>query len=214
MPQISFIAERVAFVFSLLLFAKGIRKEYRLFFLYTFFVIIIESIGSHMAEDLKIKNHTLFTFACFFYTLFYFYTGHFMVQSKKFKKWIGVFSLLFLGFYVLNILFIQQLKEFNSYSFIVGYIFLIITSSFYFIEFISDDKILTFWKEPNFFIISGYFIYAVITALLYVMHGYFAYLKFPSKNFYLISHQLNNISNGSLYLLLAISFLILWIRKK
>ncbi|MBS0646336.1 MAG: hypothetical protein JSR97_07065 [Verrucomicrobia bacterium] len=137
-----------------------------------------------------------------------------MVQSKKFKKWIGVFSLLFLGFYVLNILFIQQLKEFNSYSFIVGYIFLIITSSFYFIEFISDDKILTFWKEPNFFIISGYFIYAVITALLYVMHGYFAYLKFPSKNFYLISHQLNNISNGSLYLLLAISFLILWIRKK
>jgi len=124
------------------------------------------------------------------------------------------FLILFIFGYILNLLFFQRLLEFNSYSFILGYTLLVISCTFFYIEFIYKEAIIPVWEEPDFFIISGYFIYGTITAILYTIHRYFAYLNIPADNYRTVWNKTNDIANVSLYILLAIAFLIIWKRRR
>jgi hypothetical protein len=208
------MAEWLAFLCSSLLFAKGVKKEYRIFFFYTLVVVLVEYFGNWMASNLKTPNHLLFTFACFFFSCFYFFSiRHFLVSQKR-RKVIMLFFLVFVLIYIVNLTYFQRFIEFNSYSFIVGYTFLAISCTFFYMEFINREAITPLWGEPNFFIVTGYFIYSVLTAILYTIHRYFAYLKIPDLNYRSIFQQINNIANVSLYILLSIAFIILWKKRK
>jgi nitrate reductase NapE component len=208
------IAEWTAFLCSILLFAKGVKKEYRIFFFYTLMVVVVESAGRWLAEELKIPNHRLFTFACFFFSCFYFFTTYRFVNNGRRKRIISLLFLTFLLFYLLNILFVQRLTEFNSYSFIAGYTLLTVACTFYYIEFINREGRITVFTEPDFFIISGYFIYSTLTAILYTIHRYFAYLNVPNSYYRNVFGTINETANVCLYLLLAIAFIIIWKKRK
>jgi hypothetical protein len=209
------IAEWTAFLCSTLLFARGVKREYRLFFFYTLLVVIVESIGIWLAEGLKIPNHLLFTFACFIFSCFYFFTMRrlFITDTGKKRKTL-LLSLLFILFYLVNILFIQRLAEFNSYSFILGYTLLAITCTFFYIEFINKEGNTTVWGTPDFFIVTGYFIYSSLTAILYTIHRYFAYLKVPNSYYRNVFHTINEIANVCLYLLLSTAFILIWNKRR
>jgi hypothetical protein len=207
------IAEWTAFLCSILLFAKGVEKGYRVFFFYTLVVIITEFAGRWMMETTK-HNHRLFTFACFAFTCFYFLTLRSLLKDARRRKLVTILLGLFITIYTINLFFIQQLKEFNSYSFIAGYTMLSIAATIYYMEFIQQETITPIWKEPNFFIVTGYFIYGTLTAILYTLHRYFAYLKIPDTNYRNLFTTTSNITNVSLYLLLAVAFVIIWKRRK
>ena len=136
MPPLYLIAECIAFLCSILLLTKGVKKEYKIFFFYTLCVMIIEYFGLWIATVLKVPNHILYTFACFFFSSFYYFTIRDFFNVQKHKRATSLFFLLFIFFYIINILFFQRLTEFNSYSFIFGYILLVISCTLFYIEFI------------------------------------------------------------------------------
>jgi len=208
------IAEWIAFLCSILLFAKGVRKEYKIFFFYTLIVVIVEYFGRRMAIGLRIPNHLLFTFACFAFSCFYLFTIRSFLTSQSHRKLAGLFIKVFVLLYFLNIFFIQRLTEFNSYSFIFAYILLAICCTFFYIEFINKEVITPFWKEPHFFIVSGYFIYGILTALIYTLHRYFAYLKIEDTNYRAAFVKTIDIANTFLYVLLAVAFTIIWKQRR
>ena len=207
------IAESIAFLCSILLFAKGVEKGYRVFFFYTLAVILTEFAGRWLTETTQ-HNHRLFTFACFAFTCFYFLTLHSFLKETRRRKLVTILLGLFIAIYIINLFFIQQLKEFNSYSFIAGYTMLSIAATIYYMEFIQQETITPIWEEPNFFIVTGYFIYGTLTAILYTLHRYFAYMKIPNANYRNLFTTTSDITNVSLYLLLAVAFVIIWKRRK
>ncbi|RPD42776.1 hypothetical protein [Chitinophaga barathri] len=203
----------MAFLCSILLFAKGVGNGYRLFFLYTLFVIIIEFTGRWMAEA-KIPNHRLFTFACFVFTCFYLYTVRSFLADVRRRRAVLLLLGLFVAVYIVNLSFFQGLTAFNSYSFIIGYTLLAIACTIYYIEFIQQEVITPVWEEPDFFIVTGYFIYGAITAILYTLHRYFAYMQIPDVEYRSLFRKTSDIANVSLYLLLAVAFVIIWKKRK
>ena len=214
MLQLYSICEWIAFICSCLLWAGGVKKEYRLFFFYSFFVVTVEYLGRWIAEVLKIPNHILYTIACFFFSCFYFYTVRLFLRDPKRQNAVVVSWLMFAVIYMVNILFFQRLSEFNSYSFIAGYVLVTIACSLYYTEFINRETIISLWKTPDFFIVSGYCLYAGLTAILYTIHHYFAYLKIPGSQYRIVFQQINTVANVSLYLLLATAFVIIWKRRR
>ena len=207
------IAEWITLLCSFLLFTKGVERKYRIFFLYIFVVVIIEYFGRSIATELKVDNHLLFTFACFFFSLFYFYTLGVFIKDKRHRLIIRYFKYIFVLFYIINLLFFQQLVEFNSYSFIFGYLLIAISCTFFYIDYLNKDIITSFWQEPDFIIVSGYFAYSILTAILYTIHRYFAYLKIPDAHYREAFSKTNDIANVCLYFSLSIAFVLLWKKK-
>ena len=89
-----------------------------------------------------------------FTTLFFVY--HNYLNNLKFKKWIKVFSIIYIIIFITNWLFIQNfIKEKSELPRIMGSLFLIATVIFYFIELLSSEKIVVFHKMLLFWISVG-----------------------------------------------------------
>jgi len=92
--------------------------------------------------------------------LVYYYIYFKWITIKKFKFWIKNFAILYVLLSILNWRFIQNFfTELQSYLFIVGAIFLIISVLFYFIELLRSEKIVVFHKNLLFWVSIGLLIY-------------------------------------------------------
>ena len=216
MPIFFLIAEWIAFLCSLLLFSKNTGKFYKWFIAYCATVLIVEHTGRWIILTLHLTtNHVLYNFASILWTLFYFFSIHHFLASKQNKKIVTGCSILFLLFWLINIIFIQGFNHFDSYSFIIGFILIALCCVLYYIEMMKKNTIILFKKEPAFFIVSGYFIFSFLTALIYTLHEYFAYFNTPVTTEYRTAfNTMTDISNVALYLLLSIAFIIKWISTR
>lgn len=207
--------ELLAFFTSLLLLKKPIQKEYLPYFWYCLSVIFIESAGKAILLTGHRSNHTLYTFANIYFANMYFYFLLRILQTMAYKKTLRVLLVIYNVFAIINLLFIQQLREANTFSEIVEYIFIVVGCCLYYIEFISIETVISFSETPQFFLITGLFFFSALCGINKVIHRFFAYksmdviMKFrPSY------HTIICIANACLYLLFSVAFLLIWNKKK
>ena len=89
-----------------------------------------------------------------FNTLFYVYYKSLL--TLKFKKWIKLFTIIYLFVFIINWIFLQDfIKERSEIPRILGSLFLIITIIFYLIELLRSEKILVFHRTLHFWVSVG-----------------------------------------------------------
>ena len=214
MPIFFLIAEWIAFLCSLLLLARGVPKQYWWFLAYCAFVLCVEYSSLWLIHSGKLSNHVLFNFAELLYDNFYLLTIRLFLLHKKNRKVLLTFSVAISIFWLLNLAFIQGINKLNTYTSISGGVLIIISCIIYYLELLTKESIVLLQDEPSFYIVSGYFIFSVLSSLIYTLHEYFAYRKTPVAYYRQAFNNTVEISNVALYLLLSISFILLWKKKK
>lgn len=146
--------------------------------------------------------------AILFYS-FYFYK---ILKTRIFKKTIKilaisffVFSIFYIGFHW-NLFFNQFFKLIKLF----GAIIIFICTVLYFIEILTGDKVLVFYKSINFYIAATIFIWwLVITPLTFYDSYYFYEVgKAPyDQNFAMIRKQIYLFANIFMYLTFTIAFI-------
>lgn len=150
----------------------------------------------------------------FFTTIeFVFYSWLFFQETnnKKQKKGIQIFTSGYLIVFVLNILFVQGVSKFHSYSYLLGSLMIIYYTCSFFYDLFHKENYVNLVHFPMFWICIG---------LLFFYTGmFFYYIFFEALAFeYLIKflmlfNVLMNIFNIILYLSFSIAFICQPIRK-
>lgn len=142
-----------------------IRKVYHIkavkWIFYTFVVGVCISIiqSVHFFQ----KTNNLYTFHIFVPIEFTFLTLFFrdVLHKSIPKKFFHILIVFFLIFSVINSLFLQELKKFNTYNIFIESIVIIGLSSFYFVRGVRKMETLKEFQETNyiFYIVAGIFLY-------------------------------------------------------
>ena len=185
---------------------KGTSERYFPFFLMITF--IIDSIISPCIGNLtEYKNYFIYNSYILFYFIFYFIWFQNITNGKHAKQLILCCLSVTILFYIYNLTFQDFFNEYLSMSFIVGSFFLVICSSYKFIQILKEDNVIEFKSNISFWIIVGLLIFSVgIIPLLYFNQ----FLNSSSDVF--ISHIIIIILlNAILYGCYSIGFL--WSKK-
>ena len=148
------------------------KHTYLKYFLYLLWFIAFSELFATYIHNYQIKtflyfdkkgidyNHWVYNILDSVSFLVYFYIFYKATKTKKFKFWIKNFAVAYILFSITNWIFIQNfLSETQSYLFIIGAIFLIISILFYFIELLKSEKVLIFHKNILFWISTGLLLY-------------------------------------------------------
>lgn len=209
------IGQFIAFILSISLIFPGIEKKHRSLFYYCIFMMVIEFTGYLEMVFGRSNNHTLFTFANIGFYLFYFY---FVLQSMVnvgYKNIIRSLRIIYLAFSITNILFIQRLNELNTFSNIVGCIFVSIGCCLYYAEFIAENQVVSFIQRPDFFLITGIFFFCSLMGINFTIHRYYAYTNMDLIHKVRPVHQaIKIIANYSMYSLMSVYCILIWNKRK
>lgn len=150
-----FYFELLAFVTSAVFLFKAKNRSLRWFPYYLFFIICVEFTAVYIRTVLHQPNVWLYNFSIPVEYLFFglvFFINLRSLSNRYLARW---FLILFSGFAIFNIAFIQGLGKFNSNIVLVGSFFMILLSSIMLFEIYSKDQASTIWIESLFWIASG-----------------------------------------------------------
>ncbi len=173
-----------AYIFSVLSFITffvGVitynkyKNSFLKYFLYFLFYEFLTEITSYYIgfilnkRTFLIFNIYILISSIFFLTLFRFYIN-------KHKIYINFMLIVYLIFYVCNVLFIQKtLQTFQSYSIILESIFVVISSIILFIELLNSDDILKINRSLLFWVSIGLLLFYVGILPIIIMANFLNY---------------------------------------
>lgn len=154
--DLSLSSEILALIASIISF-KRLRSSFLFYFIpFMAFIVTVELTGSYMARTVG-KNHILYNITA--PTGILFYLVYFYQLLPKHSKWVYAFAGSYITFVLINLLFIQKMDRFNSYSQMLGSFFLILLSCIYFIQAIQNgEQANVTLTNGNFWIVSGLFL--------------------------------------------------------
>lgn len=163
------IFQFLTLIIVLIYYRKIRRTPERLFPLFILITFIIDSIISPCIGFLTdYTNYFIYNLYLLFYFIFYFVWFKNIIYGKHAKVIVYSFLIITILFYLYNLTFQDFYEEYMSMSFIVGSFFIVICSSYKFIQILRDDNIIDFKHNPSFWIIVGLLIFSVgIIPLLY-----------------------------------------------
>jgi hypothetical protein len=193
-----------AFLASLISFRKNFLRPLRFFSFILFFSFAIELTGfiysrilhRHNAHIYNLNFLVIFPFYAFFYSQFF--------PSHKMKRRILLLTSCYFLFALVNIIFIQGLNTWNSYSLIAGSLLNIYLSVSYFQNLLPNKELIKFQSDPVFWISVGVLIFYLVEL------PYISLLNYLNSNFLILSKQLLmilKILNMLMYSLFTIAFL-------
>lgn len=176
-------------------------------------IVLNEQLGGYMGRN-KIwmyegtYNYWVYNLIRPIYTLFIYFIYLKSLQNSKFAVWIKRFMVVYVFAYLINIIFIQDFfTNIQSNTMILGSLFIVICTVFYFIELLRSEKITIFHKQLLFWISIGLLIFHSGTIPLTLAFEYYAYFSYI-HNIYLITYILGIV----MYLLFTFGFI--WSRKE
>ncbi len=210
-----FLAECFAFLCSILLFSKGIKKYLIVFSFYCFAVIVNETISTQLITNWhKETNYVLNNFAILVFFSFYMFTCLQEVESVLKKRFIILIEIIFLLNWLVEIN-VNTIYQLVDYTLIIGCICTAITALIYMTELLANYQIVNPLKCMFFYVASAYLLYSIPLAIIFALHKYFAVNKTPvEKDFRQVFSIIINIVNVLMYLLLSISFITAWKQRK
>lgn len=180
-------------------------KWLQLFFYFLLFTLAIETVAALYSQRYQKSNH--FILNIYLLINFCFYLLIFMkaFEKRSLKIFARATLLLFVLFYLADIIFIEGFYYFNVYSFCIGSVFIVLCCLLYFMGLLTSDKLVNYFTIPMFWISTGLLFFYVgnlvqMSLLKYIIDNRLD----PGGEIYLfISVTLNVLLYGAL----TISFL-------
>jgi hypothetical protein len=207
-----FIIILVSFIASLTNYLDKSSPLYLKIFPVLILVVLVgEYIGLQMARKhqtnvflYNIIGAIEFTFYLFFY--------HSIYRASQARKIMLILIMVYWVAALINIFFIQGINVFNTYTYMVGCLFVILASSYYFLEMFRYPQSGSIMREPAFWITSALLFY--YTCVLPVF-GILNYISSISRYWNHVLRFIINLTNILLYSLFTLAFLCkLSFRKK
>ena len=175
-------------------------KLYPIFLLLT---VVEELFGLYLAQRTG-SNTILYNFYNIIQFGFYFFVLKEIVANPKIKRLILLILYTFVVFAVINIVFIQKVKNWNSVSYAFGSLITVALVIYYFFELFKQPKATNLIRDPAFWICTGLLFFFCCS------FPFFGLANLLTKAPAIIIRNLQGILtliNISLYLLITIAFL-------
>ena len=149
------------------------KHTYLKYVLYLLWYVTFSEFFAEYAHDNKLTSFLFFnqengrSYTYWIYNLLdtisfltYYYIFYHSIITKRYKLLIKIFAISYIILSIINWAFIQNFFiELQSFLFIIGAVFLIISIIFYFIEFLKSEKVLLFHKSLLFWMSVGLLLY-------------------------------------------------------
>jgi hypothetical protein len=149
---LSFLAGLTAF------FRPRASLSLRVFPLFLLLTLIVEIFGQYLADH-KHSNIGIFNFFEILEFTFYFWVLQHIIRNSVAKKIIFHLVWVFPLFSFMNVFFIQGLNTFNTITYSLGSLIIVILTIFYFFELFQLPGSIPVLREPAFWICCGLLIY-------------------------------------------------------
>lgn len=184
--------ELVTAIIAAVLFKKYIASKEKYFLYFLWFTLIFEIIGAVMRYVFEWQTIGYYNFYILISFLFYYHWYYTIIQSKSIKNVVLIFSVLFLGVALYNLLF-QSWFEYHQYTFIVGALLTLVCTIFHFWQLLHSDEILELKYKLSFWISTGLLLFNIgMVPFMLLSH----HLNFKGNSYYLILITLNVILYG------------------
>ena len=148
-----------------------IPKETFILFWYFIASVLIFGYSNYLADQVK---NNMFLYHIFSILELSLLLGYFrkIIGTSIVKRVIIWIIVLFLGFSLCNIIYLENLNSLNSNSQSIEFLILIIFCFIYYNELAKSDEIVIFFKIPVFWIVTGFFIYFSCTIIVFAFYKY------------------------------------------
>lgn len=199
------ILELLALLFSLAFFRQLRVSFLRLFPLFLLLTVSVELGSQWIYYYFKLGTGWLYNI--FIGVQMLFFLSLFFVENRNHKrKNIALTSgLIFLLFYIVNLLFLQGVTNFNYISYLVGCFLLMINACIFFLELISRSESEGFFKQQLFWVTSGILVFFT-GSFFYFLFWYWLVIRNVDSNGHLF-RVLLDILNIVFYCALIIGFI-------
>ena len=109
------------------------------------------------------------------------------LQTKKLSKSVIEIIILYLVFWIFNIVLWEPLNTFNSYSAALSNLIVLIFCLSNMLQLAKSDEVLYFQRSPAFWIISGFLFSSAINIMVYASYKYYTLNKIDGRMIWLIS---------------------------
>src|SRR5579871_1228018 len=197
------IAECACFIAAILLLKKR-TTIWRLFILFLFFTLCVETTGWFVTFILKTKgNGWLFNFNMFINVVFCTWMLSNAEQLQKIKRLINYIIAFFLFFSIINLIFFQGLLAYNSLTEVFGDIIFIVLSLYFFFLLLREDQYRNVFLYEYFWYANGLLFYSLGAVVLFLYYSDRKSVKMPG-----LSNQAYRTINDTLNVLLYGSYII------
>jgi hypothetical protein len=174
-------------------------KQFPFFLLIILIIELIGQLNQKRGNNVLLYNLTSIGEFCFY--SFYFTQT---ILGKKIKKEISLFIYLFTFFSFSNLFFFQGYYSFNTYTYSIGCISIVILSSLYYYQLFKSSDNIDLLHEPSFWITTGLIFYYISSITIFGMLNYISILPKVIRN---NLQQITLLINAFFYSLFIIAFL-------
>lgn len=206
-------SEITAAITATIFYFKYKESPVKFILMFLWLIVFNEQMGDYMGRN-KIwlyqdnYNYWIYNVIRPFKTLLIFFIYFKTLKTKMYVLWIKRFMIIYCIIYPINILFIQDFfTNIQSNTMVLGALFTVICTIFYFIELLRSEKIIVFHKQLLFWISIGLLIFYSGTIPLILAHEYYAHFNYIHSIFLIIY-----ILGIVMYLLFSFGFI--WSRKE
>ena len=204
MPIAVIIFILVSFAVSLSnYFSKNAPLYLRLFPVFLFLVLLCEYEGYLMAHrhQNNLYLYNIIIIVEFLFYMFFFYSAY---RVSVAKKAVMVLMVIYLIGALINIFFIQGMKVFHTYTFMIGCLLVIAGSIYYFLQMFRYPQTGSIIRDPAFWIASALLFYY---ACVLPVYGVLNYISSMTRYFNHTLKFIINFMNILLYSLFTLAFL-------
>lgn len=141
---------------TVIIFYKKLQPKWLRLFLYLLVFILAAEIGSGLySQYTKKSNHFIINIYLPVSFSFYFFIFFKTFETKKFKIITYTAFILYLLFCVYDIMFIEGFYYFNTYSYCLGCILIVMCCLLYFMRLFTSDMLMNYFTTPMFWITTG-----------------------------------------------------------
>jgi len=165
--------------------------------------LVVESLGTYLSSIGK-QNVWLYNFFTVIEFCFYLEVISLIISNRKMKKIIRVILVVYALASSINIIFLQQIMVFHTFTYAIGCLLIVAVCVYYFYELFKVPKAIKLWNNPAFWICSGLLFFYCCGFPLY---GFANFISGISKLIISNFHSIIIILNIFLYSLFTIAFL-------
>ena len=209
---ISSIPAIVCLLTGIVLYRRLQPKWLRLFIYFLLLTMAVEVIATFYSQYFKKSNHFIVNIYLPLSFGFYFFIFYKTFETKKNKIICSITFIIYLLFFLCDIIFIEGFYSFNSYSYSLGSILIVFCCLLYFMWLFTSDRVMNYFKIPMFWISTGllfFFVGSLVEMSLfkYMMNNH---LDIDGRIYQFIMITLNIVLYGAF----TISFLCNQVWKK
>lgn len=187
----------------IILFTKGLPRPFSLLPFYLLLTLAIEIIGWRLGAQGK-NNTIYYNFFSIFSVIFYSYFIYKLLRTRAIKIIIFAAAVIWPLIALINLIFIQGLHQFNTMTYAISSLLIIIFCVCFFFELFKRPEALSLKTNPGFWIVTGLLFFNACTLPLLGLANYiYQFSPVLINNIQTILTILNIL----LYVLFTIAFL-------